>query len=56
MTRQLSCGSAGEFSRWAGRCHAAPLASINQMGRHVWRDSAGEYQADERAGLRGAFL
>ena len=29
----------------------AQLASIRQMSRPVWRDSAGEYQADEQAGV-----
>ena len=58
-------GSAGEYQadvqacvawlRWrisgrcAGRCRAAPLASIRQMSRQVSRGSAGEYQADEQA-------
>ena len=27
------------------------MASIKQMSRQVWRDSAGEYQADEPAGV-----
>ena len=30
---------------------AAPLASIRQMCRQVSRGSAGEYQADEQAGV-----
>ena len=29
--------------RWAGRCHAAPVASIRQMNRHVSGLSGGEY-------------
>ena len=29
----------------------AQLASIRQMSGQVWRGSAGEYQADERAGV-----
>ena len=52
--------------RWAGRCHAAPVASIRQMNRQVSglsgasirqmsrqvsRGSDGEYQADEQAGV-----
>ena len=52
--------------RWAGRCRAAPLpsirqiagrcraallASIRQMSRQVSHGSAGEYQADEQAGV-----
>ena len=32
-----------------GRCRAAQLASIRLMSGQVSRDSAGEYQADERA-------
>ena len=28
-----------------------PLASIRQMSRQVSRDSAGEYQADDQAGV-----
>ena len=39
--------------RWAGRCRAAQLASIRQMSGQVSRGSAGEYQADERAGVAG---
>ena len=39
--------------RTTQRSRAAPLASIKQMSRQVWRDSAGEYQADERAGVAG---
>ena len=35
----------------AGRCRAAQLASIRKMSRQVSRGSAGEYQADERAGI-----
>ena len=34
-----------------GRCGAAQLASIRQMSRQVSRGSAGEYQADEQAGV-----
>ena len=65
MSRQLSRGSAGEYQadeqagvarlhwrvsgRLAGRCHAAPLASIRQMRGQVSRGSVAEYQADERA-------
>ena len=33
------------------RCHAAQLASIRQMSGQGSRGSAGEYQADERAGV-----
>ena len=33
----------------SGQSHAAPLASVKQMSRQVWRDSVGEYQADEPA-------
>ena len=33
------------------RCRTAPLASIRQMSRQVSRGSAGEYQADEQAGV-----
>ena len=40
-------------SRWAGRCRAAPLASVRQMSGQVSRGSAGEYQADEQAGFAG---
>ena len=35
----------------AGRCRAAQLASISHMSRQVSRGSAGEYQADEQAGV-----
>ena len=38
------------FITW---CRAAQLASIRQMTRQVSRGSAGEYQADERAGVAG---
>ena len=34
-----------------GRCRGAQLASISQMSGQVSRGSAGEYQADERAGV-----
>ena len=34
-----------------GRCRGAQLASIRQMSGQVSRGSAGEYQADERAGV-----
>ena len=37
-----------QMSRW---CRADPLASIRQMSRQVSRGSAGEYQADEQAGV-----
>ena len=69
MSRQVSRGSAGEnqaeeqagvarlswqvSGRCAGRCRAAPLASIRQMIRQVSRGSAGEYQSDEQAGVAG---
>ena len=33
---------------------AAQLASIRQMSGQVSRGSAGEYQADERAGVAGS--
>ena len=33
------------------RCHAAQLAIIKQMSRQVSRGSAGDYQADEKAGV-----
>ena len=33
------------------RCRGAQLASIRQMNGQVSRGSAGEYQADERAGV-----
>ena len=32
-------------------CRVAQLASIRQMSRQVSRGSAGEYQADEQAGV-----
>ena len=32
-------------------CREAQLASIRQMSRQVSRGSAGEYQADEQAGV-----
>ena len=32
---------------------AGPLAIIRQMSTHVSRGSAGEYQADEQAGIEG---
>ena len=32
---------------------AAPLASVRQIGTQVSRGSAGEYQADEQAGVAG---
>ena len=67
MSRQVSRGSAGDYKadeqvgvarlswrvsgRCAGRCRAAPMASIRQMSREVSRGSAGEYQADEQAGV-----
>ena len=35
----------------ADKCRAAQLASIRQMSRQVSRGSAGEYQADEQAGV-----
>ena len=62
MRGQVSRGSAVEYQvderarvarlswrvsgRGAGRCRAAPLASIRQMSGQVSRGSAGEYQAD----------
>ena len=67
MSRQVSCGSTGEYQadeqagvarltwrvsgRLAGRCRVAKLAIIRQMSRRVSRSSAGEYQADEQAGV-----
>ena len=67
MSRQVSCGSTGEYQaqeqasvtrlswsvsgRGAGRCLAALLASIRQMSRQVSRGSAGDYEADEQAGV-----
>ena len=35
----------------SGQCRAAPLPSIRQMSGQVSRGSAGEYQADEQAGV-----
>ena len=35
----------------SGRCRGAQLASIRQMSGQVSRSSAGEYQADEQAGV-----
>ena len=35
----------------AGRCRVAQLAIIKQMSGQVLRGSAGDYQADERAGV-----
>ena len=41
-----------ELGRWgSARCCAAQLGSIRQMSGQVSRGSAGEYQADERAGV-----
>ena len=37
----------------SGQCRAAPLPSIRQMSGQVSRGSAGEYQADEQAGVAG---
>ena len=34
-----------------GRCREAQLAIIKQMSGHVSQGSAGDYQADERAGV-----
>ena len=34
-----------------GQCRAAPLPSIRQMSGQVSGGSAGEYQADEQAGV-----
>ena len=45
------CMQVREFG--AVRCRAAQLASIRQMSGQVSRGSAGEYQADERAGVVG---
>ena len=39
------------MAEMAWLCPAAPLASIRQMSRQVSRGSAGEYEADERAGV-----
>ena len=36
---------------WLLRCGMAQLASIRQKSGQVFRGSAGEYQADERAGV-----
>ena len=36
-----------------GRCRAALMTSIRQMSSKLWRGSACEYQADERAGVVG---
>ena len=54
MSRQVSCGSAGEYQadERAGVARLL-LASIRQMTGQVSRGSAGEYQADERAGVAG---
>ena len=37
-----------------GRCRAAQLAIIKQICEQVSPGSAGEYQVDERAGIRGS--
>ena len=39
--------------RWEGGCRCAQLTIISQMSRQVSRGSAGEYQADEQAGVLG---
>ena len=65
MSRQVSCGSAGDYQideqagveqlRWrlsgrrADRCRGAQLAYIKQMSRQVSRGSVFNYQADEQA-------
>ena len=67
MSRQVSCGSAGDYqadeqagvaqlswrlsSRCTGRCSAAQLSIIKQMSRQVSRGSSVDYQADEQAGV-----
>ena len=66
MSRQVSCGSAGEYQAdeqagvrgSAGEYEADEqaavadqLASIRQMSRHVSRSSVDDYQADEQAGV-----
>ena len=67
MSRQVSCGSAGDYqadeqagvtrlswpqsSRRAGRCHAGQLAIIKQMSKQVSRGSADHCQAEEQAGV-----
>ena len=70
MSRQVSCGSAGDYqadeqagvtrlswpqsSRRADRCRAAQLAYIKQMSRQVSRGSAGYNQTDEQVVSRGS--
>ena len=44
-------GAEGCVARLLRACPAAPLASIRHMIRQVSRGSAGEYQADEQAGV-----
>ena len=69
MSRQVSCGSAGDYqadeqagvmqlswpqsSRRAGRYHAAHLSYIKQRSMQVSRGSFFDYQADEQAGVVG---
>ena len=50
MGRAAHLASIRHMSR---QVRAAPLASIRQMSRQVSRGSAGEYQADEQAGVAG---
>ena len=40
----------------SGRCRVAHVAIIKQMRGQVSRCSAGDYQADERAGVSGLSL
>ena len=52
---EIACKCHTFLSLLSGRrkqtSHAAPVASIRQMSRQVSSGSAGEYQADERAGV-----
>ena len=47
-------GKSCSFSQ-SGRCPAAQLASIRQTSRQVSRGSAGDFQADEQAGVACVF-
>ena len=39
------------IKQMSGRCPVAQVTIINQMSGHVSRGSAGDYQADEQAGV-----
>ena len=53
MSKQVSCGSSAIIKQMSKQVSRGSSAIIKQMSKQVSLTSAGDYQADERAGVAG---